>query len=101
MSLEYETEILNAMDCRTSIIEALQVNSDYEVLTFSDPTCVLLRLTKNPPREKWPEDVALFFEDAKVRIVFHMANRVDRQALVHLLEEELSRLGRLARFVES
>jgi hypothetical protein len=100
VSIEFETEISGAGDVLSAIVDALKEDPEVETLSSTEAGVITLRLRTNPPREKWPEDVALTVEPKHLYVAFHSATRQQREHLVTLLEQAISRAGCSGKLVE-
>jgi hypothetical protein len=100
MSIEFAADTDDASSGRVAILNALAGNINYQLLGSPEPNRVLIRLTKNPIRNMWPEDVALLFSEEKIEIVFHSTDRADRELFLRFVEAILEALGRPSKFVE-
>jgi hypothetical protein len=70
------------------------------VVLSQHPKGVSLRLAKYPPREKWPEDVDVRLDDAGVYIAFHRGTATEREEVLGVVREALTRSGCVAVFEE-
>jgi hypothetical protein len=100
MSIEYFAAVEPSDDCIAALLHELQLDHRYEVLPSPTPRRILLRLTKQPARTEWPEDVEISFRNG-IYIAFHAADRDCRETLLALLKSKLAECGYPVDFEES
>lgn len=99
MSIEYVGDIDINQAGATAILTALSHDSCYALLPSSDPSRIALRITANPERKNWTEDVEIAWGHG-LRVVFHSATRDERHGLLELIKQTLAELGQTVQFEE-
>lgn len=100
MSIELFAKIEASAQYISDIANILKKDESYLILNNPNPSRILLRLKKNPPRVDWPEDVELNFSAEGIFLIFHSANSDDRTGLVRILESTLLKHGKNVCFEE-
>ncbi|AKT42944.1 hypothetical protein [Chondromyces crocatus] len=98
MGYEYVSAAKPDDACIASVQRALSLDPRYEVLSSTE-TGIALRLVRQPARDRWPEDLDVYFRPV-LRVVFHSATRNDRNDFLKSLQSLLAGHGHDDRFEE-
>lgn len=74
----------------SSVAAELTLYSDLQILNV-EPSQIALRFCANPLREKWPEDVRIYFEPAGVYVLIHSSTHDQQLDLIARLNVLLAR----------